>query len=105
MQFTDQNFQKEVEEAKGLILVDFFAEWCGPCKLMGPVIEELIEEYKNKEGVKIGKLNVDENRNVVEKYNIMGIPTLVLFKDGKIVAQEVGHHVKDEIQELINKNL
>lgn len=105
MQFTDQNFQKEVEEAKGLVLVDFFAEWCGPCKLMGPVIEELIEEYKNKEGVKIGKLNVDENRSMAEKYNIMGIPTLIIFKNGKIVAQEVGYHIKDKIQELINKNL
>lgn len=105
MQFTDQNFQKEVEQSNDLVLVDFFADWCGPCKLMGPVIEELAEEYKEKAGVKIGKLNVDENRIIAEKYNIMGIPTLVLFKNGKVADQLVGYNTKEVLKEFIDKNL
>ena len=105
MQFTDQNFQKEVEQADGLVLVDFFAEWCGPCKLMEPVIEEVIMEYKEKKEVKIGKINVDENKNMAEKYSIMGIPALILFKKGKIVIQESGYHTKEQLVDLINKNL
>lgn len=105
MQFTDKNFQKEVEQEKGLVLVDFFADWCGPCKLMTPVIEELIEEFKGKEGVKAGKLNVDENKDMAGKYNIMSIPALILFKDGKIIWQAAGYHTKEQLQETINKNL
>lgn len=105
MQFTDKNFKEEVEESKDLILVDFFADWCGPCKLMGPVIEELAEEYKEKAGVKIGKLNVDEDRAIAGKYNIMGIPTLLLFKSGKAIDRLVGYNTKDILKGLIDKNL
>ena len=105
MQFTDQNFQQEVEQSNGVVLVDFFAEWCGPCKIMGPIIEELAEEYKNKEGVKIGKLNIDENQAVAQKFNVMSIPTLILFKDGKPVETLVGMQNKELLQELINKNI
>ena len=105
MIFTDQNFQNEVEQSRGLVLVDFYADWCGPCKLMGPVIEELVEDYKGKEGIKIGKLNVDESSVTAQKYNIMSIPTLILFKDGKQAEQLVGHKSKEELKEIIDKNL
>ena len=105
MIFTDQNFQNEVEQSRGLVLVDFYADWCGPCKLMGPVIEELVEDYKGKEGIKIVKLNVDESSVTAQKYNIMSIPTLILFKDGKQAEQLVGHKSKEELKEIIDKNL
>ncbi len=86
-------------------MVDFFAEWCGPCKMMGPVIEDLERDNKTKENLKIGKLNVDESRSVAEKYKIMGIPTTILFKDGKPVGQTVGYQTKEQLQELINQHL
>jgi len=105
MQFTDQNFKQQVEEEKGLILVDFFAPWCGPCKLMTPIIEELIEEYKDKTDVKIGKLNIDENKEIAEKYDIMGIPTLILFKDGRVIEKITGYQSKEVLQQIIDKNL
>ena len=104
MQLTDQNFKKEVEEAKELVLVDFFATWCGPCKLLAPIIEELIEDYKDKK-VKIGKLNVDENKQTAEKYNVMGIPTLIFFKEGKIITQITGLQTKEALKQLIDKYL
>lgn len=105
MQFTDQNFQQEVEQNKGLVLVDFFAEWCGPCRVMGPIIEELAGEFKDKPWLKIGKLNIDENTAIAEKYGVMSIPTLILFKDGKKVEQLIGLQNKDLLINLINKNL
>ena len=105
MQFTDQNFQQEVEESKDLVLVDFFAEWCGPCKVMGPIIEELAEEYKDKEGVKIGKVNIDENQAIAQKFNVMSIPTLILFKDGKPAETLVGLQDKGGLKELIDKSI
>jgi len=105
MQLTDQNFKKEVEEAKGLVLVDFFASWCGPCKLLTPVIEELIEDYKDNKEVKIRKLNVDENKEISEKYNVMGIPTLILFKEGKVIEQTSGLQTKEALKQLIDKNI
>ncbi len=104
MQLTDQNFKKEVEEANKLVLVDFFATWCGPCKLLVPIIEELIEEYKDKE-IKIGKLDIDDNKEMAEKYNIMGIPTLILFKQGKIIEQVSGFQTKEDLKQLIDKNM
>jgi len=105
MQFTDQNFKQEVGESKKLVLVDFFAPWCGPCKLMGPVIEELSQDYKDDENVKIGKLNVEENKEVAEKYGIMSIPAIILFRDGKIVEQTTGLQSKQALKDLIDKNL
>jgi len=104
MQFTDQNFQQQVEEKKELILVDFFAEWCAPCKLMAPIIEELIKEYQDKD-IQIGSLDVEANQQTAGKYNIMGIPTIILFKHGKIVEQITGYQDKEALKQLIDKNL
>ena len=104
MQFTDQNFKQEIEESKGVVLVDFFAEWCGPCKAMGPIIEELAEDYKDNDGVKIGKLNIDESQETAQKFSVMSIPTLILFKDGKAVETLVGLQDKDSLKSVIDKN-
>lgn len=104
MQLTDQNFKPEVEESKGIVLVDFFAEWCGPCKAMAPIMEELVEEFKDKEGIKIGKLNIDENEATSQKFNIMSIPTLILFKDGKAIKTLVGMQDKNTLKELLENN-
>lgn len=88
MVFTDQNFEAEVMKSDKPVLVDFWAPWCGPCQMMGPVIEELAKEMSDK--AKVGKLNVDENPEVAEKYGIMSIPTVMIFKGGKMVKQLVG---------------
>ena len=104
MIFNDKNFQKEVLEFNGLVLVDFFAEWCGPCKLMSPIIEELADEYKGK-NIKIGKYNSDENNEMTEKYQILSLPTIYLFKNGKIADRVIGYTSKDDLIEMVNKNI
>jgi thioredoxin 1 len=104
MEFTDQNFEQEVENEKKLVLVDFFAPWCGPCKMMSPIIEELAQEYKNQ-NIKIGKVNVDNNQEIAEKYNIMGVPTMIFFKEGKNVEQIVGFRGKDDLKAAIDKHI
>ena len=88
MEFTDQNFDQEVIKSDKPVLVDFWAPWCGPCQMMGPIIDELAEEMKDK--MKIGKVNVDENSEISSKYEVMSIPALKVFKDGKIVKEFVG---------------
>lgn len=98
-QFTDANFQKEALESDIPVLVDFYADWCGPCKMMAPVISELADEYQ---GVfKIGKLNVDENPKSAEQYRVMSIPTMILFKDGKAVDTMVGAVPKKNLQDKL----
>ncbi|MFH1233688.1 MAG: thioredoxin [Patescibacteria group bacterium] len=104
MQFTDQNFRQEVENNAGLALVDFSAPWCGPCQLMSPIIDEIIEEYKNKD-IKIGKLNTDEYQNIAEKYNIMSVPTIMLFRNGKMIEQINNYCSKGNLTELIDRYL
>jgi len=100
MEFTNKNFQKEVLESKVPVLVDFWASWCGPCRMMAPIIEELEKEFKGKE-VKIGKLNVDENEKIAQQYHIMSIPTIIIFKNGKPVEQMVGVRGKEELAKKI----
>lgn len=102
--FTDQNFEEEVIKSNQPVLVDFWAEWCGPCQAMLPIVEELVKENEKKP-VKIGKLNIDENREVVMKYGILSIPTFMVFKDGKIIDQQAGALPKEKLQEMIDKNL
>lgn len=101
-QITDQNFDQEVLKVNIPILVDFYADWCGPCKMMAPIIEELIGEMKN-ENIKIFKMNVDEQPQTAEKFGIMSIPTTMLFKDGQEKERLVGLQSKETLKEIINK--
>ena len=97
---TDASFATEVLQAKEPVVVDFWAEWCGPCKMIGPSLEEIAKEMGGK--VKITKLNVDENPGVSGKLGIRSIPTLMLFKDGKVASQKVGASPKSELLKWIN---
>jgi len=92
---TDNNFQQEVIEAEGKVLVDFWAPWCGPCRMMGPVIDEIAAEYGTS--LKVGKLNVDENPNTASKYGVMSIPTLLVFENGEVVNKMVGFRPKKDL--------
>lgn len=103
MIFNDANFKQEVEDFAGLVLVDFFAPWCGPCQMMAPLVEEMIEENKDQ-NIKIGKLNVDESQGVAGKYGVMSIPTFLVFKGGKVVGKKVGYGDKEELLQLVEKN-
>ena len=94
-EFTDQNFETEVLKSEIPVLVDFFAVWCGPCQMMAPVIEEMAKELEGK--VKIGKMKVDENPQTAEKYSIMSIPTLILFRGGEPVKTLTGFRSKEDI--------
>ncbi|KKR91910.1 MAG: Thioredoxin [Parcubacteria group bacterium GW2011_GWC2_42_12] len=103
MIFNKDNFKQEVEDNAGLVLVDFFAPWCGPCQMMAPIIDEIINEYKDKK-VKIGKLNIDENQEIASKYNVMSIPTFLVFKNGKVAVKKAGYCDKEELIRLIDKS-
>lgn len=98
--FTDENFSKEVLSSDIPVLVDFYADWCGPCKMLAPVIEALAQEYEGK--VKIGKLNVDNAPDTAQNYGIMSIPTLLYFKNGEIVNKTIGVVAKSEIEQVLN---
>ncbi len=98
---TDANFEEEILKSSTPALVDFWAAWCGPCRTVGPIVEELAGEYNDK--VKIAKLNVDDNKQTPSKYGVRGIPTLMLFRDGQVVDQIVGAVPKSKIKELLDK--
>lgn len=101
--FTDGNFETEVLQAKEPVLVDFWAEWCGPCKMLTPVVERLAEANAGK--VSVGKMNVDENQQTPQKYGVQGIPTLLLFKNGEVAQQLVGFQSQENIQKIIDETL
>jgi thioredoxin 1 len=101
--FTDQNFQNDVLKSTTPVVVDFWAPWCGPCKLVGPTIEQLAVDYKGK--VKVGKLNVDENPDVAGTYGVMSIPTVMVFKGGQPVKAQVGAQSKDAYKRMIDEAL
>lgn len=103
VEFTDANFQSKVLSSSKLSVVDFWAPWCGPCRAMGPVIEDLAKEYSGK--VNIGKLNVDDNPNISEKYSIRSIPTLLFIKDGKVVDKLVGVYPKSKLEKKIKEHM
>jgi thioredoxin 1 len=100
---TDESFQKEVLEAEKPTFVDFWASWCGPCKMLGPIFEELSGEYSGK--VKFAKVNVDENPKIPANYGVRGIPTLIMFKGGKVVDQVVGAVPKSQLENILKKVL
>lgn len=100
--FNDKNFEKEVIKSDMLTVVDFWAPWCGPCQLQGPIIDELIKNFKDK-SVKIGKFNVDEGKEIPSNYGIMSIPAILFFKDGKVIQQLTGLQAKEDLFEKINK--
>jgi len=100
--FDDNNFATEVLEAKELVVVDFYADWCGPCKMMGPIIEEVATELKDL--AKVGKLNVDNSPNTSAKYRVMSIPTILFIKNGAVVDTVVGALSKDNLIAKINQH-
>jgi len=100
---TDANFDAEVLKSPEPVLVDYWADWCGPCKMIAPVLEEVAEEFDGK--VRIAKLNIDENPNTPPKFGIRGIPTLMLFKDGAVEATKVGAVSKSQLVAFIDSNL
>jgi thioredoxin 1 len=100
---TDTNFQDEVLKSNTPVLVDFWAEWCGPCKMIAPIVDEIAKKYEGK--LRVGKMDVDMQPNVVESLGIQGIPTLILFKNGQPVTQVVGYRTKEQLDAAINRYL
>jgi len=103
LQLTDDNFKGEVLDSQLPVLVDFWAPWCGPCKMIGPIVEEMAKEFDKK--LKVGKVNVDDNPKSATQYGIMSIPTLVFFKNGKIMDQAVGALSRQDLKKKILANL
>jgi thioredoxin 1 len=98
--FTDGNFDSEVLQSDGPVLVDFWAPWCGPCRMIAPMVEELATE--NTDGVKVGKINIDENPEAAQKYNVSAIPTLIVFRNGEVVERLQGVQPKARLQESLD---
>lgn len=103
MEFTDANFEAEVLKSKMPVVVDYWASWCGPCRIFSPVIDEVSKLFEGK--VKFGKLNVDDNPNTAGKYSIMSIPTVLMFENGEVKAMSVGALPKETVKKWIEKNL
>ncbi len=103
LEFTDSSFDQDVVNAETPVLVDFWAEWCGPCKMIAPTVDAFAEEFAGK--VKVGKVNVDENAATAQRFNIRGIPTLLLFKGGKVVEQRVGAVGKGELVRMVEPHV
>lgn len=98
LELTAENFEEEVINSKTPVLVDFWATWCGPCQMQGPVIEQAAETFSE---IKVGKLNVDAENALAQKYGVMSIPTLILFKDGQVAKKAVGFHSLEQIKSII----
>jgi thioredoxin 1 len=105
LEINDQNFDQEIKQFVGVALVDFWAPWCAPCRMQGPILEELSKELADQPKIKIAKLNVDDNKIKSEEYSVMSIPNLKLFKDGQVVEDLVGVQNKNKLKELFNKYL
>ena len=97
---TNKNFKEEVLESKLPVLIDFWASWCGPCRMLAPVVEEVSEKYEGK--IKVGKVNVDEEGELADAFNVSSIPLLVLIKDGKVVKTSLGYVPLSKIEEMLN---
>jgi len=103
MILNDSNFSQVISETTLPILVDFWAEWCGPCKMIGPVVEKIAEEFEGK--VQVAKLDVDENHSIASNYKVVSIPTLILFKEGKEIERSIGYKNEEELRSLLNKHV
>ncbi|MFO6423363.1 thioredoxin TrxA [Motilimonas sp. KMU-193] len=103
VQLTDAGFDADVVNASGPVLVDFWAEWCGPCKMIAPILDEIAAEYEGR--LTVGKLNIDQNNETPPKFGIRGIPTLLLFKDGAVAATKVGALSKTQLKEFLDANI
>lgn len=103
MKITNQNFEAEVAKSDIPVLLDFWAEWCGPCRMLSPVIEEIANEYNGK--IKVGKINVDNEEQLAAAFGISSIPTLIIMKNGKVTDSSVGFIPKDKIAEMLDKTL
>ena len=103
LQLTDDSFEDDVIKSSSPVLVDYWAEWCGPCKMIAPILEEIASEYGGK--IKVAKLNIDDNPQTPPKYGIRGIPTLMLFKDGNVEATKVGALSKSQLTAFIDSNI
>ncbi|MBV12638.1 MAG: thioredoxin [Flavobacteriaceae bacterium] len=101
IELTDSNFDEEISSREVPVLVDYWAEWCGPCKMVGPILEELANDFEGK--LVVGKVDVDTNKDSAAKQKVMSIPTLVLFKNGQPVDQRVGALTKNQLEEFINQ--
>ncbi len=99
---TEDSFADEIEGAEGLAMVDFWAEWCGPCRMVSPIVEELAEEYSDR--VKVGKVDVDENQKIAQRFNIRSIPSILFFKDGEHVDTVVGAVPKAQLEQKIEEH-
>lgn len=104
LEVTEANFADEIEKNEGLSMVDFWAVWCGPCRIVAPVVEELAEEYHDK-GLKVGKLDVDTNPSISAKYGIRSIPSILFFKGGEVVDRVIGAVPRPHLEEKIQKHL
>tara|TARA_B100001250_G_scaffold268169_1_gene231326 strand:+ start:110 stop:430 length:321 start_codon:yes stop_codon:yes gene_type:complete len=100
---TDDNFDEEVSSSEKPVLVDYWATWCGPCKMVGPIVEEIAADYSDH--IKVGKIDVDTNKASAAKQNVMSIPTLLIFKEGEVVASQVGALSKAQLAEFIESNI
>ncbi len=103
IELTDSTFEQLVEKSQGLVLVDFWAEWCGPCKMIAPIVEQIAMENEGK--LKVGKLDVDSNTATAMRFGVMSIPTLILFKDGKPVERIVGYRPKEQLMSKIKPHM
>ena len=99
MKFNQQNFEQEVQNQSGIVLVDFYAEWCGPCKMLSPIVDEIAEERTD---IKVGKVDIDESTELAIQHRVMSVPTLIVMKDGKEQARAVGYRTKQEVLAMLN---